>query len=112
MIIPQSFKDLQAKTFQDKSIEHHPAVLTTGSLGGKTSAPSATSTSYMVNLQTVKDALEAQEWGLIVNKDVKVTSSTALPIPVGDYIKYGTDTYRIVGNVVSDSHTTLYGKAM
>lgn len=113
MMIPQSFKDAQVKTFQDKLIAHHPAVITAGSLGGKTSAPSATaSATYMVNLQTVKDALEAQQWGLTVNKDAKVTFSGGLPIPLGDYIKYGTETYRIIGNIVSDGHTTLYGKVM
>ncbi|MEI8200748.1 MAG: hypothetical protein WCG21_11860 [Eubacteriales bacterium] len=111
MIIPQSFKDAQTKAFQDKTIAHHARVETTGALGGKTSAPVVTSSgSYLVNLQVIKDALEAQQWGLTVNKDCKITRSGALAVPIGDYIKYGSDTYRIIENIASDSHVTLYGK--
>ena len=111
MIIPQSFKAAQIKAFQDKTITHYVRVETVGALGSKTSAPAVVSSgSYMVNLQVVKDALEAQQWGLTVNKDCKITCSGALPIPVADYVKYGADTYRIVDSTVSDSHVALYGK--
>jgi len=111
MIIPQSFRDAQKKAFQDKTIEHHARVETVGSLGGKTSAPAVSSSgSYLVNLQVIKDALVAQQWGLTVNKDCIITCSDALPIPVADYVVHGSDTYRVVDSTASDSHITLYGK--
>ena len=110
-MIPQSFKDAQKKAFQDKTIEHHARVETAGTLGGKTSAPAVLSSgSYLVNLQVVSDALEAQQWGLTVNKDCKITCSDALPIPVADYVVCGSDTYRVVDSIASDGHVTLYGK--
>lgn len=111
MIIPQSFRDAQRKAFQDKTIEHHIKVESAGALGGKTSAPAVTSSgSYQVNLQIVKDALVAQQWGLTVNKDCIITCSSSLPIPVADYVVHGSDTYRVVDSTASDSHITLYGK--
>lgn len=111
MFVPQSFKDVQAAVFQDKTIAHHARVETSGTLGGKYSAPAAVSSgSYLVNLQVVKDALEAKQWGLTVNKDCKITCSGSLPIPIGDYIKHGSDTYIVVESIGSDSHITLYGK--
>ncbi len=111
MEIPQSFRNAQKAVFQDKTIVHHAAVSTTGSLGGVTVAPAVTSSgSYSVNLQVIKDAIEAQEWGLTVNKDVRITSSDALPIPNGDFIKHGSETYRVVQRIDADSYWLLYGQ--
>lgn len=111
MIIPQSFKDAQAAVFQDKTIAWHPTVVVTDSLGGKYPTVSPNSSgSYLVNIQVIQDALEAQQWGLTVNKDCKITRSGSISIPIGDHIKYGSDTYRIVHVLASDSHVTLYGK--
>lgn len=111
MEISESFRKAQKAAFQDKTIDHHVAVSTTGSLGSVTVAPAVTSSgSYSVNLQVVKDVLEAQEWGLTVNKDVRITSSDALPIPIGDFIKYGPETYRVVQRIDADSYWLLYGQ--
>jgi len=111
MEIPESFRNAQKAAFQDKTIAHHVAVSTTGALGGVTVAPAVTSSgSYSVNLQVVKDVLEAQEWGLTVNKDVRITSSDALPIPIGDYVKHGSETYRVIQRIDADSYWLLYGK--
>lgn len=111
MIIPQSFKDAQKAAFQNKTIAHHVAVPSTGTLGSKSVAPAVTSSgSYQVNLQVIKDALEAQAWGLVVNKDVRVTSSDDLPIPNGDFIKYASETYRVVQRINADSYWLIYGQ--
>lgn len=104
--IPVSFKMKQAEVFQDKPVEHYLPVETKGSLGTITTAPATEmSGEYLVNFQMVTDALKAQEWGLIVNKDAIMTKSTAVPVVEGHFIKHNGSTYRVCGILSFDSYT-------
>lgn len=107
MRVPDSFKALQQAVFQDKVIQHRPAVQSTGSLGSVTTGPGAATASYQVNFQLISDALVAQEWGLVVAQDAVVTSSDDLPIANGDYVQYKDKVYKVVGKPDHDSHTKL-----
>ena len=107
MKIPDSFKAIQRQVFQDKTIAHRPKIETTGSLGSVTVKPGAITQTYPVNFQLLSDALVAQERGLVVAQDAKVTSSDPLPIEVGDYVQYGGKVYKVIGHPVYDSHDEL-----
>ncbi len=107
MKIPDSFKAVQRQVFQDKVIQHRPAVTQTGSLGSITVVPGSISSSYDGNFQLLSDALVAQEWGLVVARDAKVTSSDPLPIAVGDYVQHKGKVYKVIGHPVFDSHDEL-----
>ncbi len=111
MRIPDSFKAAQQAAFQDKTIQHFAAVETAGALGGKTRTPAPTpSGSYQVNVRILSDALTAQEYGLRLGRDIQITSSDALPIPAGEYVKWDGRTYHIVGALPRDSHMLLLGE--
>lgn len=105
MNIPDSFKQKQAEVFQDKKVEHFLPVETKGSLGTKTATPATTASGeYIVNFQIVTDALKAQEWGLVVNKDAIMTKSVAISVADGDFIKYNGSTYRVCGVLTFDAY--------
>jgi hypothetical protein len=107
MKIPDLFKAVQRQIFQDKTIQHRPAVKQTGSLGSVTVVPGSISSSYECNFQLLSDALVAQEWGLVVARDAKATSSDPLPIDVGDYVQHKGKVYKVIGHPVYDSHDEL-----
>lgn len=107
MNIPDSFKAAQKAVFQDKTISYRPASIATGSLGSKTSSPGTITNTYKVNFQLIRDAVTAQEWGLVIARDAIVTCSDALPIADGDYIQYAGAVYKVVGRPSFDSHTKL-----
>jgi len=112
MRIPDSFKAAQAAVFQDKTIAWHAAEQSIGSLGGvyQTPAEEATASYSDVNVQVLSDALLAQEYGLVVGRDILITRSTSLPIPQGDFINWEGATYRVVTNIAHDSHCRLLGE--
>ena len=60
MKIPDKFKDMQARVFQDKVVEHFLPVSLSGTLGTPTSRPAdAPSGRYQVNVMLVTDDLKA-----------------------------------------------------
>lgn len=113
MRIPGSFKAAQRAAMQDKVIAHHPAAPSTGALGGAYTTPAPLPTGeYWVNAQIISDAMTAQEYGLHPGRDIRVTSSDPLPIPVGDFVLWEGRYYRVVGAYAHDSHTALLGEAV
>lgn len=107
MKISDTFKRVQRRVFQDKTIEHRPLEKRTGSLGSVTSAPGDIAGSYAVNFQLLSDVLVAQEWGLVVAQDARATSSLPLPIALGDYVQINGKVYKVIGHPVFDSHSEL-----
>lgn len=113
MNIPASFTKVQQEVFQDKRVEHFLPVLSTGSLGTKTSAPAAEPTAeYYVNIRKVTDALKAQEWGLTVNRDAVMTVSKSLEVNEGDYIRHNNRMYRVVSCITRDAYRLFTLKAV
>jgi hypothetical protein len=113
MRIPDSFKAAQKAAMQDKTITWHPAADSTDALGGKYKVPADESVgSYQVNVRVISDALAAQQYGLQLGRDIQITSSDALPIPVGDFVAWEGRKYRIVGILPRDSHVMLLGEAV
>ena len=88
MKIPDKFKDMQARVFQDKVVEHFLPVSTSGSLGTPASRPAdAPSGRYQVNFTLVTDDLIAQEWGLTINRDAVMAASFPPPVEEGHFIR-------------------------
>lgn len=112
MRIPDSFKSAQ-RALQDKTIAWHKAVESTGTLGGKYTTPAeAVERTFQVNARVLSDALQAQEYGLRLGRDMQATASDNLPIPPGDYVEWDGRLYRVVGIVPRDSHVLLLGEAI
>ena len=84
MKIPDLFKAVQRQIFQDKTIQHRPAVKQTGSLGSVTVVPGSISSSYECNFQLRR--LVAQEWVGCYARDASCDELDPLPIDVGDYV--------------------------
>ena len=113
MRIPDSFKAAQAAAFQDKTITHYAAVTTCGTRGTETTAPAASASGeYHVNLRPVRNELEAKEYGLTIGRDAIVTSSAAISVPIGDYIRHGGLTYRVLARIEHDAYVVLTCKAV
>ncbi len=113
MKIPDSFKAVQRVAMQDKTIAWHRAVEQGDPLRGSYMAPAANAEeSYLVNVRVISDALTAQQYGLRLGRDIQITSSDPLPIPVGDFVLWDERTYRIVGILPRDSHVMLLGEAV
>lgn len=113
MRIPNAFKRAQRTIFQDKTIDHYKAVKQMGKLGSVTVEPAdITAGSYTVNFRLVTDAMKAQEWGLQCNKDATFSTSSALPIENGDFIKCDGVLYRITTIQPHDSHEVYLCKAV
>ena len=107
MKIPDKFKDIQARVFQDKTVEHFLPISSSGSLGTPTSQPAdAPSGRYQVNFMLVTDDLKAQEWGLSINRDAVMTAS--FPPPV----RYNGQFYRVTGVQPFDAYTRYLLKAV
>ncbi len=108
MKIPDSFKEAIANTFMDKEVSLRALVETTGSLGSVTRGPASTSSgTYSCNLQVISDAITAQEWGLTIGQDAKLTATEAIPCKRGDYLDYKAQVFRIEGILQRDSHQVL-----
>lgn len=113
MKIPDKFKDMQARVFQDKTVEHFLPVSVSGSLGTPTSRPAdAPSGGYQVNVMLVTDDLKAQEWGLTVNRDAVMTASFPPPVEDGHFIRYNGQFYRVAGVQPFDAYTLCLLKAV
>ena len=108
MNIPDSFKTAQQAVFQDKTITHHAAVTAIGVLNTETVTPAQTpAAQYTVRVQPVHNELQAQEQGLTAHEDIIIRSSAALPIPKGDFVRYGECFFRVVARVEHDAYTEL-----
>lgn len=113
MKIPDKFKGMQARVFQDKTIEHFLPVSHSGPLGTPASRPADTqSGSYQVNFMLVTDDLKAQEWGLTINRDAVMTSSFPPPVKEGHFIRYAGQFYRVTGVQTFDAYTLFLLKAV
>lgn len=108
MLITDSFKDAINRTFMDKTVKYRPAVEVVGGLGSVVIKPADISAgSYKCNVQVLSDAVTAQEWGLTVGQDLKLTTTEPIPCERADYLDYSGKVYRIDGIIERDSHQVL-----
>lgn len=113
MKIPDKFKDMQVRVFQDKVVEHFLPVSTSGSLGTPASWPAdAPSGRYQVNFTLVTDDLKAQEWGLSINRDAVMMASFPPPVEEGHFIRRNGQFYRVAGVQSFDAYTRYLLKAV
>lgn len=109
MNIPQSFKDIQKKVFQDKTIQHYTKVFTTDSEGHRIDGTPTLVATYTVNAQVLSDKVEAEAWGLEVTRDIRITSSDgALTIARNDLVKWNDVFYEVIGDDSRDAYQALY----
>ena len=108
MNIPDSFYTAQAR-LQDKSIDRLATVETTGSLGGVYPSPGEVVSSHACNVQIVTDKLLAEEYGLVIGRDILVTARS-LPVEKGEYVRYAGDVYKVVETPTFDAYQKLIAK--
>jgi len=112
MKIPEQFKKQQAEVFQDRQVSHHLPAVSVGVLGTETVTPGVLQGVYNVNFRVLTDALQAQEYGLVVNRDAIVKTSFPFDAKEGDFLKYRSVFYRIVGTQPTDAYTAYLLKAV
>lgn len=113
MQIPDGFRNAIKTVFMDKTVGLRKQVEKTGELGSVTKAPALTySGQYQCNVQTIADAINAQEWGLTIGQDAKLSASDPIPCERGDYLDYNEKVYRIEGILDRDSHQELILKLL
>lgn len=109
MRIPNSFKQAQKRVFQDKRIYHMRAKDVVGSLGSIVTEPDPeTRRAYTANVQYVSDRMTAEEYGLRIGIDLRITASAPLCIQKGDYVEFGHNLYRVTETPKYDSYCAYY----
>lgn len=108
MKIPESFKRVQLRVFQDKTLTRYAQSTQTNSIGEVKKTTGATNGTFKANIKFDNFEQIQQEHG--IRDQIDITMTTQTEIPEGEVVSYDGRFYEVFKVIKNDSHYLLVAR--
>ena len=109
MLVTQKFKNAIEKAFYDKVITILSATDTKEADGATKRVPQSATGTFKGNARLTNFKSIQKDYGLNYQIDIAITTTTDVPVTVGDAIEYAGIKYRVTDALPMDSHKLIVG---